>query len=871
MKTYTINGRSFRVSKKSFAKAISQACKFELLENRVLMSSTLHSTPTTAPVSLTAIAGSPTSVALHWTDKDTTATGYYVLRSTGSTFSQVAKLTSGTATTFVDTTVAAHTGYSYEVEAFSASNSSPVSTTASVTTPFALPVAPATLAATINGPTSISLKWTDKDSTATGYVILRADSTNFAQVGKLTTGTASTFTDATAVAGHKYNYEIEAVNPAGSSVASNVVAVTTPVPMPVIPISLTATLNSNNAVSLRWTESDTTVNGFVLLRSDGSTFSQIGKLTSGATTTFTDTTSLPGHNYTYEVESVNVTGTSAASKTAAVSMPMVTPAGVAVSMTSYGVRLTWTDGDSRATGYNILRSTDGVHFTNMVNLMPGTANNFTDGTVTLGQNYSYQVQAHTASLTSAASNVATVKASLAAPTGLTATAGATTIALAWIESDSTATGFLVFRSTDNKTFSKVATVTSASTKTFTDTAVTAGQTYYYQVQATDNLFASVVSNVASAHTTPAPSPAPSTNGVTLTTRFGNELVITAAGTADSVSVSESGTTLTIVADGQTTTQPAPAAGLFIYARGGTDTVTVAGSVTTTTTVDTIDGANDIITNSAPNANVWCDSTDTVTGGIIHKVASFAAGVSKALGAALANPTDGGATVTDKASLFGTGPVAGDVNQGEVGDCYFLASLAAFAGTKPSVLTNSAVDLGDGTYAVQFYNGSGQPIFVRVSDAFSSGPFNGFMYAHPGTSGTTWAMVFEKAFCYFRTGANTFNSINGGWMGEVYSDLGVNSTNFVPSSSSDANLFATLSADLAAGRTVTVACFNGPNMVNDHAYTLVGVTTDSNGVHHYIVRNPWGVAGDSLENSQGYATLTYAQFVANFGEGVIANA
>jgi hypothetical protein len=55
-------------------------------------------------------------------------------------------------------------------------------------------------------------------------------------------------------------------------------------------------------------------------------------------------------------------------------------------------------------------------------------------------------------------------------------------------------------------------------------------------------------------------------------------------------------------------------------------------------------------------------------------------------------------------------------------------------------------------------------------------------------------------------------------------------------------------------------------VGDHAYTLVSAYLDGSGVAHYVVRNPWGVSGDSLENSQGYATLTYSQMVANFTDG-----
>ena len=70
-----------------------------------------------------------------------------------------------------------------------------------------------------------------------------------------------------------------------------------------------------------------------------------------------------------------------------------------------------------------------------------------------------------------------------------------------------------------------------------------------------------------------------------------------------------------------------------------------------------------------------------------------------------------------ASLFGTGPVAGDVNQGEIGDCYFLSSLAAFAGENPQKLVQSAVDMGDGTFTAQFMSNN-KPTFVRVSNAFS---------------------------------------------------------------------------------------------------------------------------------------------------------
>jgi hypothetical protein len=366
-------------------------------------------------------------------------------------------------------------------------------------------------------------------------------------------------------------------------------------------------------------------------------------------------------------------------------------------------------------------------------------------------------------------------------------------------------------------------------------------------------------------------PASNGGGVTIATRFGKELTITATGANDSISISQSGSTLTIMADGQTYTSAVPTGGLFIYTRGGSDGVVIDSTVSVRTTIEAVDGATTIINSAGSNVSIWDDSTDTFTGaGILHSISSFAGGVTKALGASLADPKDAGAITHINMSLWGTGPKAADVNQGSVGDCYFLASLAGFAGEKPSVLLESAVDMGDGTYTVQFFS-QNKPVFIRVSNDMSTGYFAGFNFAHPGANGTAWAMVLEKAFCYFRTGANTYASINSGWMGEVYSDLGVSSSNFTPSNYSESAFYAAMSTALANGKAVTLGTSNAPNLVSGHAYTLVSASIDSNGVTHYVVRNPWGVSGDAMEDANGYATLTFAQMKANFIGGVLATA
>ena len=49
-----------------------------------------------------------------------------------------------------------------------------------------------------------------------------------------------------------------------------------------------------------------------------------------------------------------------------------------------------------------------------------------------------------------------------------------------------------------------------------------------------------------------------------------------------------------------------------------------------------------------------------------------------------------------------GPVPADVAQGNLGDCYFLATLASLAQNQPDKIKGMIRDNGDGTFSVRFY-------------------------------------------------------------------------------------------------------------------------------------------------------------------------
>jgi hypothetical protein len=817
------------------------------------------STPLAAVSGLTAAASAPTSVLLNWTDNATAATGYNILRAAdGIHFNQIAQVKSATATSYADNSAVSGSALEYEIVAFNAATTAPACSAASVTTPLA---APGSLTASATGPSTVQLTWKDNDASAAGYNILRStDGVHFTQLAKVTTAKATSYTDSTAPSATPTEYEVVAYDAATASAASAIATAVTP---PAAPFALTATAAGPTTVNLAWADTDPRATGYVVLRTTNfKTWTAVGTLSSASANSYTDSTCNSFTGYFYEIEATIADAASAPSADAGAMTGLFAPSGLNVTgTTSSSVSLTWTENDPNAAGYFVLRSTNGTTFTQVGKTSGASVVTYTDATAASSTTYTYEIQAYNGTISSMLSNTVSATTLIPVPTALTASASGTSVALAWAGGVNL-TGYNVLRSTDGNTFTLLTSLSGAATASYTDTAVTIGVTYWYEIQAVNGSATSSSSAKASA-TVQAQS-----NGVTLTGRFGDELVITESGKADSVTVDQSGSTLTILADGQTFTQPVPAAGIFLYTRGGADTITVDPSVTDTTTAETIDGAVTTINAGDPNMNVWCDSNDIVNGtAIVHRVASFAGGVSKALGASLPDPKDSGSIIKTNLSLFGTGPVAADVNQGEVGDCYFLATLAAFANTDPSVLTGSAADMGDGTYTVQFGSPS-TPTYVRVNSDMPAGGFGGYMYAHPGANDTLWPAVMEKAFCYYRAGANTYASINSGWMQEVYGDLGVDSNN-VNMNDNESTFYSLVSTALADGNPVTFGTFEGAaNLVGGHAYTLVNCYQDSSGTH-YVFRNPWGMAGTQYENAQGYVTLTFAQISANFDGGTYA--
>ena len=58
---------------------------------------------------------------------------------------------------------------------------------------------------------------------------------------------------------------------------------------------------------------------------------------------------------------------------------------------------------------------------------------------------------------------------------------------------------------------------------------------------------------------------------------------------------------------------------------------------------------------------------------------------------------------------GSGPSYKDLEQGKLGDCYFLSALGSIADASPQAIENIFLDNGDGTYTVRFFPPAARPI------------------------------------------------------------------------------------------------------------------------------------------------------------------
>ena len=250
---------------------------------------------------------------------------------------------------------------------------------------------------------------------------------------------------------------------------------------------------TGNGMILNWNDNSTTETGFQIYNStDNVTFTLVATTAANATT-YTATGLTDVTTYYWKVVAFNEGTTPTSTSVISQATPLASPSWAATPITlptTSGMTLNWVDNSSNETGYQVYMSTDNTTF----NLVTTTAANTTSyaatglSTFTL---YYWKIAAVSGATTSAfttVSSLSTLDTTPIAPTWAASpitnptTAGMT---LNWIDNSSNETGFEIYRSTDNITFTKIAT-TAANATSYSASGLSISTLYYWKVDAVNS-------------------------------------------------------------------------------------------------------------------------------------------------------------------------------------------------------------------------------------------------------------------------------------------------------------------------------------------------------------------------------------------------
>lgn len=252
------------------------------------------------------------------------------------------------------------------------------------------------------------------------------------------------------------------------------------------PTSFSTTSQTANSVALSWpAKTGTGYAGYSIERSsDGVNFTQIWTRTTAGSGTITYTSSglADAQRYFYRLRCRKSDGTFSSDFKA---LNAVTKAGAVsnlrtMSISRTQITLDWTEGSGEGS-YQIQRSSNGTSGWTTRGTVAANATSFTDTGLTANTRYYYRVNTLVGSTVTATSSVVNRYTRVSPVTGLAfSSITPTQLVMTW-SSYSGATSYNIERSTNNNEYYPVY---SGTARTFTDTDIVAGGTYYYRVTAT---------------------------------------------------------------------------------------------------------------------------------------------------------------------------------------------------------------------------------------------------------------------------------------------------------------------------------------------------------------------------------------------------
>jgi uncharacterized protein (TIGR03437 family) len=262
-----------------------------------------------------------------------------------------------------------------------------------------------------------------------------------------------------------------------------------PAPIPGTPQNLTATVNSNAQIVLKWTPADSLATQFHVERQvAGTGFTEVA-LVQAPASSFTDVNVTPGTPYQYRIRAGDDYGLSAYSSLVNATVPVAQlqpPSSVqAVAVSQIQINLTWNIANTNATRFHIERKTGAAGTYAEIGAVAATTNGYQDTTVQANTAYTYRVRSEGASGFSGYSNESSATTpALPLPPAPTLQGTATSSSQVHLTWSSTVTGIIRFRIERRTTTGVYAEINqpSATSTSFDDSGLNPSTTYLYRLR-----------------------------------------------------------------------------------------------------------------------------------------------------------------------------------------------------------------------------------------------------------------------------------------------------------------------------------------------------------------------------------------------------
>ena len=242
---------------------------------------------------------------------------------------------------------------------------------------------------------------------------------------------------------------------------------------------LSSASNTTSGIQLKWSKVSGAT-GYIVYRKTGTgSWSRIADIKNGSTVSYIDKTAKSGTTYTYTIRAYSGKYMSDWKTTKTIKR-LADPTVSSASNITAGVQVKWSNATG-ATGYIVYRKTGTGSWSRVADIKSGSTVSYTDKTAKSGMTYTYTVRAYSGSTMGDWSSTKTIKR-LADPTVSSASNITAGVQVKWAKTAG-ATGYVIYRKTGTGSWSRLATIKSGSTTSYTDKSTKSGTNYSYTVRA----------------------------------------------------------------------------------------------------------------------------------------------------------------------------------------------------------------------------------------------------------------------------------------------------------------------------------------------------------------------------------------------------